>query len=220
MGRGHNEIYYQRSKTMKNKENLYALLLATYVVFLAVANILAGIIILLPFGFTLAAGTLVFPLTYVASNLISEIFGYKKARFTALLAIVVNVILVVIYQLALLIPNPAFWQNGEAYQIVLGAVPRIFVASTIAAFFASWLNDVIFDKMLITEKGTFTTRSVFASLVGQMLNSAIFIPIAFLGQVPANTMLTMYLVTVIVRMLYEIIFLPVTNLVVKIVKKW
>jgi len=205
---------------MKNKENLYALFVSTYVVSLAIANILAGIIILLPFGFTLAAGTLIFPLTYVASNLISEIFGYKKARFTALFAVVVNVVLVVIYQLTLLIPNPAFWQNGEAYQIVLGAIPRIFVASTIAAFFASWLNDVIFDKMLITKKGTFTTRSLLASLLGQMLNSAIFIPIAFLGQMPLDSMITMYFVTVIVRLLYEILFLPITNLVVKKVEKW
>lgn len=205
---------------MKNKENLYALLVSTYVVSLAIANILAGIIISLPFGYTMAAGTLIFPLTYVASNLISEIFGYKKARFTALLAIIVNILLVITYQLTLIIPNPGFWQNAEAYQIVLGAVPRIFAASTLASFFASWLNDVIFDKMLTTEKGTFTTRSILASLIGQMLNSAIFIPIAFIGNVPANTMVTMYLVTVIVRMLYEMLLLPLTNWVVIQVKKW
>lgn len=205
---------------MKNKENLYALLVSMYVVSLAIANILAGIIIMLPFGFTMAAGTLIFPLTYVASNLISEVFGYKKARFTALLAIVINILLVVIYQLTLMIPNPGFWQNTAAYEVVLGSVPRIFVASTLASFFASWLNDVIFDKMLVTEKGNFTTRSILASLVGQMLNSAIFIPIAFIGNVPIETMMTMYVVTVVVRMLYEMILLPLTNWVVVRVKKW
>jgi len=200
---------------MKNKENLYALLVSTYVVSLAIANILAGIIIALPFGFTLAAGTLVFPLTYVASNLISEVFGYKKARFTAWLAIIINVMLVIIYQLMLLIPNPTFWQNEYAYQIVLGAVPRIFVASTLASFFASWFNDVVFERLLKKEKGNFSTRSLLASLVGQMLNSAIFIPIAFLGTMPIDSLITMYFVTVIVRILYEVLLLPLTNLVVK-----
>ena len=205
---------------MKNKENLYALLVAMYVVSLVVANILAGIIIVIPFGYTMAAGTLIFPLTYVASNLISEIFGYKKARFTALLAIIVNVLLVGLYYVTLMIPNPAFWQNAEAYQIVLGAVPRIFAASTLASFFASWLNDIIFDKMMIKEQGTFTTRSIIASVFGQMLNSAIFIPIAFIGNVPMETMVTMYIVTVLVRLVYEFVLLPITNRVVVRVKKW
>jgi len=208
------------TQTMKNKENLYALLVSTYVVSLAIANILAGIIIALPFGFTLAAGTLVFPLTYIASNLISEVFGYKKARFTALLAIIINVLLVIVYQLTLLIPNPAFWQNEHAYQIVLGAVPRIFAASTLASFFASWFNDVVFERLLKKEKGNFTTRSMFSSLLGQMLNSAIFIPIAFLGTMPMDSMITMYFVTVIVRLVYQLVLLPLTNRVVKNVEKW
>jgi len=205
---------------MKNKENLYALLVSTYVVSLAIANILAGIIIALPFGFTLTAGTLIFPLTYVASNLISEIFGYKKARFTAWLAIIINVMLVIIYQLMLLIPNPTFWQNEHAYQIVLGAVPRILVASVLASFFASWFNDVAFERLLKKEKGSFTTRSLLASLLGQALDSAIFIPIAFFGVMPMDSLIAMYFVNVVVRMLYEVFLLPLTNLVVKNVKMW
>jgi len=199
---------------MKSKD-FYALFVSLYIVSLAVANILAGIILQLPFNLTIAAGTLVFPITYVASNVISEVWGYNEARFAATTAIVINTLLVLLYTGTLLLPTPVFFQNDEAFRIVLGAVPRIFIASTLASFFASWLNDIVFERLKTNRKGNFSSRVFIASSVGQLANSAIFIPIAFLGRMPISNLMTMYFVTVVVRVAYEIIFLPLTNVVVK-----
>ena len=131
-----------------------------------------------------------------------------------------NAALALIGYLVCILPYPNWWGDANAFSIVLKAVPRITIASLIAFVIGDLMNDIVFKKMKKNKdhKG-YSLRAIVSSLVGELFDSAIFIPLAFLGSMPNNVLFKMIILQVIFKVGYEIILLPVNNIVMKKVDK-
>ena len=208
---------------MKNKKNVSTLQLILTVIFvcsLLISNVITAKQVLLPFNITMTGAVFVFPITYILSDLFSEVYGYKWSRFTCYLGFAMNIFMVIVFSLVIISPAPSYWTNQEAFQIVLGSTPRVLGASLLALLVGDYVNDKVFRRMKEkhpeTHKG-FGWRAILSSICGEFADSAVFLPIAFLGQMPISTLLVMSICQVSIKTLYEIVVLPVTKrLVVKV----
>lgn len=207
----------------KNITNLQLILTTLFVVSLLVSNIITSKQVLLPFGITMTGAVFIFPITYVLSDLFSEVYGYKWSRFTCYLAFVMNLFMVVVFSLVIVTPAPDYWTNQEAFQTVLGNTPRILFASLLAFLIGDLVNDRVFkvfkDKHPHDHKG-FGFRAILSSFCGELVDSLIFLPLAFLGEMPVETLITMTICQVLIKTGYEVLILPVTKFVVNKVSKY
>ena len=201
---------------MKNHKTsqLQAILTAIFVGALLISNIIAAKQFQLPFGITMTGAVLIFPVTYILSDLFSEVYGYRWSRITCYTAFAMNVVMAIVFALAIATPAPGYWQNQEAFRTVLGNTPRILGASLLAFIAGDFVNDRVFRRMKAkhpdTHKG-FSTRAILSSMCGAIIDSSIFIPIAFIGQMPTNVLITMGITQVGLKLLYELIVLPLNR---------
>ena len=115
---------------MKKKvSELQCYLSIVYVVALLVSNIVANKQLVIPFGITMTGAVFVFPITYILSDLFSEVYGYRWSRITCYASFLANLFMVVVFQLVISTKAPDYWHNQEAFAIVLGNTPRILLAS-------------------------------------------------------------------------------------------
>ena len=176
---------------------------------------------ILQFGsFTMTAGVLCFPISYILNDCIAEVWGYRKARFVIWMAFLMNFFVVALGQLAVILPAADFWaEHEEHFNFVFGLTPRITVASFIAFLLGSLTNAFVMSKMKKSSEGRhFSKRAVMSTLWGEGIDSLIFFPFAFGGLVPIPDLIKLMVLQVITKTLYEIIALPLTIRVVKWVK--
>jgi hypothetical protein len=166
------------------------------------------------------AGVLIFPIAYILNDVITEVWGFKKARLIIWTGFAVNILAVLFFTMGIVIPGAPFWQNQEAFSIVLGNTPRIVVASLSAYLIGSFLNAMIMSRMKVATKGKgFSGRAIASTLVGESADSIIFISIAFAGVFPFGVLITMIFTQAMLKTVYEILILPVTIWVVGFVKR-
>ena len=204
---------------MKKKISLLQMILTLlFVVSLLISNIITAKQMLLPFGIVMTGAVVIFPITYILSDIFSEVYGYKWSRLTCYLAFIFNLFMVIIFTIVIKSPAPDYWLNQEAFEIVLGNTPRILFASLTAFILGDFVNDKVFKKMkdkhLDNHKG-FTLRAIISSLCGELTDSLIFIPLAFIGTMPVKTMIVMGITQVLIKTSYELLILPVTNVIMK-----
>ena len=188
-----------------------------YVTAFVVSNIAAAKQFLLPFGITMTGAVIVFPITYILSDLFSEVYGYKWSRITCYLGFAMNVFAVIVFQIAISTPAPDYWTNQEAFATVLGNTPRILIASLAAFVVGDFVNDKVFRRMKgdnNSMKG-FAWRAIASSFCGEIADSVIFIPLAFIGQMPPKTLVIMGITQVCLKVGYEIIIVPLTTFITK-----
>lgn len=186
---------------------------------LLISNILATKILLIG-SWAAPAGVLIFPVAYILNDLITEVWGFAKARLIIWTGFVVNIIAVVFFSLGIAIPGAPFWENQDAFATVLGNTPRIVMASLSAYLIGSFLNAFVMSRMKVATKGKgFSARAILSTLAGEGADSLIFITIAFAGQYTAGVILTMIVTQALLKTAYEILILPITVLVVRKVKR-
>ena len=190
-----------------------------FAICLLIANILATKIILVG-PWAAPAGVLIFPIAYIINDVIVEVWGYRKARLIIWSGFAVNILAVLFFSLAIVVPAAPFWQNQNAFSTILGSTPRIILASLMAYLVGSFLNAFVMSKVKIMMKGKdFSVRVILSTLVGETADSLIFITIAFAGNLPLNILIGMILTQACLKTVYEILVLPFTIIVVKWVKK-
>lgn len=209
---------------MKNKKISVVQMCLTllFVVSLVISNIITAKQVLLPFNIVMTGAVFIFPITYILSDVFSEVYGYKWSRFSCYLAFAANLLAVIVFSLVIKTPAPDYWQNQAAFEAVLGSTPRVLCASLLAFVIGDLVNDKVFkafkDKHPNDHKG-FGFRAILSSFCGELMDSLIFLPLAFLGQMPLSTLATMTVCQVLIKTGYEVIILPVTHLVVRAVSK-
>lgn len=207
----------------KNITKLQLILTTLFVVSLLVSNIITSKQVLLPFGITMTGAVFIFPITYVLSDLFSEVYGYKWSRFTCYLAFAMNLFMVTVFSLVIITPAPEYWTNQVAFQTVLGNTPRILFASLLAFVVGDFVNDRVFkvfkDKHPHDHRG-FGFRAILSSFCGELVDSLIFLPLAFLGEMPVETLITMTIAQVVIKTGYEVLILPLTKFIVLEVSKY
>ena len=170
--------------------------------------------------FTFDGGTLLFPLSYIFGDILTEVYGYKRSRGVIWLGFMMTLLMSVIFIIVGKLPAAPGWNNQAAYDAILGLTPRIVVASLIAYFAGEFSNSFILAKMKIWTKGKMLwTRTIGSTIVGELVDSAIFIVIAFAGILPNSLLMTLIVSNYIFKTLVEIVFTPVTYKVVGFLKK-
>lgn len=166
------------------------------------------------------AGLLIFPVSYIINDIIAEVWGYRKARLIIWYGFLMNFLTVIIFRLSIVVPGSENFSHQEAFQLVLGNTERISLASFIAFLIGSFLNAMVMSKMKLFQKGrNFSLRAVVSTLVGEGADSLVFFTIAFVGVIPNGDLMTLILTQTAMKTGYEILVLPLTNVIVRWVKR-
>lgn len=205
---------------MKEKVSVPFMLLGIlFNVCLIAANLLETKVIQVG-GLSVTAGLLVFPISYIINDCIAEVWGFKKARLIIWSGFAMNFFVVALGLIAVAIPAAPFWEGEAHFNFVFGMAPRIVCASMIAFLVGSFLNAYVMSKMKVASGGrNFSARAIWSTVVGETADSLIFFPIAFGGIIAWKELMIMMGLQIILKSLYEVIILPVTIRVVKVIKR-
>ena len=194
-----------------------------FVTAMLISNVITAKQVLLPFGITMTGAVFIFPITYILSDVFSEVYGYKWSRATCYFAFSMNLFMVIVFALVIKTPAPDYWTNQEAFATVLGSTPRVMGASLLAYVIGDFVNDRIFRKMKerhADELKGFGLRAIVSSFFGELCDSLVFLPLAFIGQMPLKTLAIMTACQVLIKTAYEVVILPITTLVTKKVRRY
>ncbi len=199
---------------------------AVFVTSLIISNIIA--VKLFSFGpVFLPAGTIVFPISYIFGDVLTEVYGYARARQVIWIGFGCNLFAVVIILISIHLPPASIWhasgspvESQKAYASVFGMAPRILAASFIAYLAGEFLNSFVLAKMKIATGGKYLwTRTIGSTVVGQFADSTVFASIAFAGLVPGSGLLLLMVSQWLVKSAYETIATPFTYAVVNFLKR-
>jgi queuosine precursor transporter len=197
----------------------FLVIVALYVTALITANTVA--IRVLDIGpFTADAGTLTFPIAYIVGDVLTEVYGFRIARRVIWLGFICNALAVGIFQMALRLPSvddPAF---QDAFEMVFNATPRILLASMAAYLVGSFINAYVLARLkVITEGRWLWMRTIGSTIMGEGLDTVIFVFIAFWGVFPGEVIWAMLYTNWIVKIGVEVLATPVTYKVVDLFKR-
>ena len=169
---------------------------------------------------TFGAGILFFPLSYVLGDVLTEVYGYARARRVVWAGFAASVFTAVMAAVIVAMPPAADWPNQEVYETVFGQVPRIFAAS-IAAFWAGeFANSYVLARMKVWTQGRMLwTRTIGSTVVGQGVDSLIFYPLAFWGVWTNEQVVTVMVTNYLLKVSWEVLLTPVTYQVVGFMKR-
>ena len=191
-----------------------------YVTCLLLSNLVAGKMWAVTGSITLPAAVILFPITYIFGDVFTEVYGFKKARIIIWLGFGCSFFAVAVYLLTIALPHPDFWEGQAAYQTVLGTTPRGALASFAGYLFGEFSNSVVLSKLKIATGGKkLWIRTILSTLVGEGLDSIIFVTISFWGTMDNATVLQMILYQYLFKVCYEALFTPVTYAVVNWLKR-
>ena len=198
---------------------LFLSLFGLFITCLLISNVIAGRLISIS-GIVLPSAVILFPITYILGDVFTEVYGFKKTRLVIWGGFAANLLMSLIFMAAIAMPAPSFFEGKAAYAAVLGMTPRIVLASLIAYWAGEFANSIVLSLLKKTTKGKFLwMRTIGSTVVGQALDTALFIAISFAGSVPGAVLLQMMLAQYLFKVGYEILFTPLTYLVVNRVKK-
>lgn len=194
-------------------------LMALYVTGLLVSNLIAGKVALIG-GLVLPAAVILFPLTYVIGDVFTEVYGFAKMRRVIWTGFACNLFAVLVFLGAIALPHPDFWEGQDAFRIVLGTTPRILAASLAGYLFGEFSNATVLSKLKVKTLGKHLWfRTILSSVVGEALDTVIFISAAFWGTMPNAVLFQMMLFQYLWKLAYETILTPVTYAVVRWIKR-
>ena len=200
----------------------YMVLAAVFVTCLIIANIIAVKVIALPGGFVAPAAIVIFPLSYLFGDVLTEVYGYAAARRVIWLGFGCNLLAVAAIYIGQIIPAAPFWQQQSAYAAILGFTPVLLLASFCAYLVGEFVNSFVLARLKIATRGRWLwTRTIGSTLVGEGLDSLIFITIAFgIGQrLPAGLVISLILTQWVIKVLYEVVATPFTYAIVGFLKR-
>ena len=205
---------------MKKQFSLpFVVMAMMFAVFLILANLMEVKVVKIGI-LTATAGLSVFPISYIINDCIVEVYGFAKARFVIWMGFLLNMIFVVFLQVCVALPGDPSWTAQAAVEQVFGNTPRILLGSFVAFIVGSMVNAQVMSRMKVRDGGQrFSLRAILSTVFGETADSLIFFPIAFAGMLPPATILTLVWTQVMLKTLYEIVVLPVTIRVVKMLKR-
>ncbi|MBI4427061.1 MAG: queuosine precursor transporter [Candidatus Magasanikbacteria bacterium] len=195
------------------------LITTAFAVVLILSNIASTKILSLGW-FSFDGGTILFPLAYIFGDILTEVYGYARARRVIWIGFAMNLLMVITFWVVQKLPPTLDWGNQAAFESILGVVPRIVLGSLCAYLIGEFLNSYVLAKIKIKTQGKFLwLRAIGSTVVGQFFDTTVFLLIAFAGVLPWNLIWIIWVSNYIFKILVEIILLPVTYRVVGWLKK-
>lgn len=193
---------------------------ALFVTALLVANIIS-VKLLMVGGLILPAGIIIFPVSYILGDVLTEVYGYAAARRVIWLGFTCNLVAVLAIAAAGALPPAPFWgENQSAFDIILGYTPRLLIASFCAYLVGEFTNSYILAKLKIATRGRWLwSRTISSTVVGGGLDSLIFMTVAFGGQMPGGVLSQTVATQWLVKSAYEVLATPLTYVAVNYLKK-
>ena len=162
----------------KNVSRLFMCIGIVFVTCLLLSNLVAGKMWAVTPDITLPAAVILFPVTYIIGDVFTEVYGFRKARTIIWLGFACSFFAVLVYLVTIALPHPGYWENQEAYAIVMGTTPRVAIASFSGYLFGEFSNSIILSKLKVATKGKkLWVRTIFSTVIGEGLDSVIFIVI-------------------------------------------
>ncbi len=190
-----------------------------FVTCLLISNIIAGKLSQI-LGMTLPAAVIIFPITYIFGDVLTEVYGYERARLVIWIGLAANLLMSLIFMITVMLPYPKFWTQQGAYSAVLGLTPRIAGASLVGYFGGEFANSFVLSKIKILTKGRrLWVRTIGSTVVGEAIDTLLFIFLAFTGSLPFTVLVGMAGAQYIWKVGYEILATPLTYQVVGWVKR-
>jgi uncharacterized integral membrane protein (TIGR00697 family) len=197
----------------------FVCIVATFVTCLITANITAVKLIVVC-GLLMPAGIVIFPLSYICGDVLTEVYGYRQTRRVIWLGFFCNLLTVVAIWVGQILPQASFWDGQPAYERILGYTPRLLMSSFLAYLVGEFTNAFILAKMKIATRGRWLwMRTIGSTLLGQSLDSLVFVTLAFLGTIPLSHMATAIITQWLVKTGYEVVATPLTYVVVAYLKR-
>ncbi|MEG0282562.1 MAG: queuosine precursor transporter, partial [Clostridia bacterium] len=196
----------------------YTILTGIFCSCLIISNILAFKVFNIG-NIVLPTAVILFPIIYIINDVLAEIYGFNKAKKVIILGFVMNILAVVAYKIAIELPHPIFFKGNEAFALVLSNSFRVLIASLFAYLIGSLTNSFIMVKLKEKCKNSLMFRCVVSTFFGETIDAIIFISIAFFGTMPLKALIIMILSQAIFKTAYEIIVFPITNIIIKNIKK-
>jgi uncharacterized integral membrane protein (TIGR00697 family) len=201
---------------------------AVFVTSLILSNIIA--VKLISVGpFILPAAILIFPISYIFGDILTEVYGYARARRVIWIGFFCNSLAVLVIWVSIQLPPAPFWKMGffdsaqssqQAYEAIFRFTPRILAASFVAYLFGEFLNSLVMAKMKIATGGRHLwSRTIGSTLVGQLADSGIFISLAFYGTIPLAALGNLMITQWFVKTAYEALITPFTYIAVNYLKR-
>jgi uncharacterized integral membrane protein (TIGR00697 family) len=197
----------------------FVVIVALFVTALITANITAVKLIGF-FGLVLPAAVVVFPISYLLGDILTEVYGYRATRRVIWLGFFCNLLAVAAIYLGGVLPAAPVFEAQAAYERILGYTPRLLAASFLAYLVGEFANAIVFARMKVATNGRFLwSRTIGSTLVGQGLDSLVFIILAFAGTIPASALLAAVVTQWLFKSAYEALATPITYFVVNRLKR-
>ncbi|MCD4670804.1 MAG: queuosine precursor transporter [Actinomycetia bacterium] len=208
-------------KTLNNNRNyrFFDLIVGLFVAVLLISNIASTKIVDI-WRFTFDGGTILFPLSYIFGDILTEVYGYRQSRRAIWIGFLSALMMSLVLGLIGLIKPAEGWELQEAYMSILGQTPRIVAASLIAYFVGEFSNSYILARMKVSTGGKWlAARTITSTIAGQGIDTIIFVFIAFFGVYSNSLLMAIIISNYIFKVLMEIAFTPLTYKIVNGLKR-
>ncbi len=198
----------------------YDLIMALFVTVLLCSNLIGPAKIWEFHGFEFGAGILFFPISYLFGDILTEVYGYARARKVVWAGFGALVFASLMSWVVLALPPAAGWNGQAAHETVFGTTPRIVFASISAYWIGEFSNSFVLAKMKLLTKGRWlVTRTIGSTIVGAAVDSAVFYPVAFWGIWSNDQVISVMIGNYVLKVLWEVVATPFTYKVVGFLKK-
>jgi hypothetical protein len=198
---------------------MLAVLASFFVSLLIVSNVIAGK--LLQIGdWVMPAGILAYPLTFLISDTIAEVYGRKITTRIIWVGFTASLLMVLIVYFARVFPSAVFWENQEAFDLILGSVPRIVLASMVA-YLVSQHHDVLAFHLWknFTKGKHLWLRNNASTMISQAVDTVLFVTIAFIGTLDFSLLINMIMTQYVVKILIALVDTPLVYVLVSYVRR-
>src|SRR5262245_12560156 len=204
----------------RRQYRFYDFVMAAFVTVLLCANVIGAAKVAQIGSFKFGAGVLFFPISYIFGDVLTEVYGYARARRVVWAGFAALAFASFMSWAILAFPPAEGWPNQAAYETVYGATPRIVLASLVAYFSGEFCNSYVLAKMKVRTAGRFLwARTVGSTLVGEAVDSLIFYPLAFLGVWTPDLVLSVMTANYALKVGWEAVMTPVTYRLVNFLKR-
>jgi uncharacterized integral membrane protein (TIGR00697 family) len=198
----------------------YDLVMALFVTILLCSNLIGAAKVATVWGFTFGAGVLFFPISYIFNDVLTEVYGYARARKVVWAGFGAIIFASFMSWVVVALPPADTWNDQAAYQTVFGQTPRIVFASLTAFFVGEFANSYVLAKLKVKTSGRHLwARTIGSTIVGEGVDSLVFYPVAFLGVWDNALVLQVMTSNYIIKVLWEALITPVTYKVVGFLKR-
>jgi queuosine precursor transporter len=208
------------SQVRRRLYKYYDLVMALFVTILLCSNVIGAAKVCTVWGFTFGAGVLFFPISYIFNDVLTEVYGYARARKVVWAGFGAIIFASFMSWVVVTLPPAAGWNDQRAYEAVFGQTPRIVFASLVAFFAGEFANSYVLAKMKILTSGRHLwSRTIGSTIVGEAVDSMVFYPVAFLGVWDNRLVVTVMISNYVIKVLWEAVVTPVTYKVVGFLKR-